>query len=87
MTSQHPAAKHGSNPPQDQGASLYDMFEEMNVDHKPLFVVNKKTLKGAVGSKIGMNVARISAALAKKPVFFLDRNSNADESVEQEIVA
>ena len=78
---------HGSNPPQDQGASLSDMFEEMNVDHEPLFVINKKTLKGAVGPKIGMNVARISAALAKKPVFFLDRNSNADESVEQEIAA
>ena len=86
-TSQHPAAMHGSNPPQDQGASVSDMFEEMNVVHEPLFVINKKTLKGAVGPKIGMNVARISAALAKKPVFFLDWNSNADESAEQEIAA
>jgi hypothetical protein len=59
------------------------MFVEMNIDNEPLFVVNQKTLKGAVGPKIGMNVARLSAALAKKPVFFLDRN----ESVEQEIVA
>ena len=36
----------------------------MNVDNEPLFVVNKKTLTGAVGPKIGMHVARISAALS-----------------------
>jgi hypothetical protein len=57
------------------------MFVEMNVDNEPLFVVNQKTLKGAVGPKIGMNVARLSAALAKKPIFFSDQN----ESVKQEL--
>ena len=40
-TSQHPAAKHGSNPPQDQNASLSDTFVEMNVDNEPLFVTHK----------------------------------------------
>jgi hypothetical protein len=53
-TSQHHEAKHGSNPPQDQGARLSDMFEEMNVDNEPLFVVNLKTLNGAVGPTIGI---------------------------------
>ena len=68
-TLQHPASKHGSNPHQDQNASI---SVEMNVDDEPHFVIHKKTWKGVVGPGIGMNVARIFAALAKKPFFFLD---------------